>query len=248
MNFEGKYKIYADYHTHTIYSHGKGTVEENVVAAIEKGLKVIAITDHGPANLFGVGINGPETILKIKEDIEECRIQYPEIKILLGVEANIISLKGEIDIPSAILNELDIVLLGLHQLIKPVDWRWIGLFGANLYYNLTGLGSAFELNTKVLEKAIETHDINIITHPGHIFPVNTPQLADKCFEHGISLEINASHGLNIEEYKKIAGHDITFVISSDAHRPEDVGEFTEGIKLVEEIGLGLERIRNIKRS
>ena len=39
-----------DYHTHTKYSrhnHGKGTIEEQVKAAVEKGLAQVAITDHG---------------------------------------------------------------------------------------------------------------------------------------------------------------------------------------------------------
>ena len=48
-------KILADYHTHTIYScgnnenrrHAKGTIEENVLAAIDKGLEVIGISEHG---------------------------------------------------------------------------------------------------------------------------------------------------------------------------------------------------------
>ena len=39
--------ITADYHTHTNYSHGKGTPEENVLAAIEKGLRRIAISGEG---------------------------------------------------------------------------------------------------------------------------------------------------------------------------------------------------------
>ena len=39
--------ITADYHTHTNYSHGKGTPEENVLAAIEKGLRRIAISGDG---------------------------------------------------------------------------------------------------------------------------------------------------------------------------------------------------------
>ena len=39
--------IWGDYHTHTIYSHGTSTIEQNVAKAVEKGLKEIAITDHG---------------------------------------------------------------------------------------------------------------------------------------------------------------------------------------------------------
>ncbi|WDC83585.1 PHP domain-containing protein [Caloramator sp. mosi_1] len=45
-------KIIGDYHTHTIYSHGKGTIEDNVKAAINKGLKEIVISDHGPGHMF----------------------------------------------------------------------------------------------------------------------------------------------------------------------------------------------------
>ena len=46
---------FADYHTHTLYSHGKGTIQQNVEAAQRKGLKEIAITDHGPGHiLYGV--------------------------------------------------------------------------------------------------------------------------------------------------------------------------------------------------
>ena len=40
-------KLFADYHTHTIYSHGTGTIIDNVMIARKKGLKEIAITDHG---------------------------------------------------------------------------------------------------------------------------------------------------------------------------------------------------------
>ncbi|HOR86487.1 MAG TPA: PHP domain-containing protein, partial [Bacillota bacterium] len=40
-------KLYADYHTHTIYSHGTGSIMDNVTAAKNKGLTEIAVTDHG---------------------------------------------------------------------------------------------------------------------------------------------------------------------------------------------------------
>jgi len=39
--------FFGDYHTHTKFSHGKGSVEDNVRAAVAKGLKEVAITDHG---------------------------------------------------------------------------------------------------------------------------------------------------------------------------------------------------------
>ena len=44
--------ITADYHTHTNYSHGKGTPEENVLVAIEKGLRRIAISEHAGAHFL----------------------------------------------------------------------------------------------------------------------------------------------------------------------------------------------------
>ena len=35
-----------DYHTHTNYSDGKGSVMDNALAARQRGLKEIAVTDH----------------------------------------------------------------------------------------------------------------------------------------------------------------------------------------------------------
>ena len=50
-----KYRMIYDHHTHTVYSHGKGTIEDNVRVASEKGLSSIAITDHGPGHLtYGI--------------------------------------------------------------------------------------------------------------------------------------------------------------------------------------------------
>ena len=41
-----KYRMVYDHHTHTTYSHGKGSIADNVRVAAAKGLKSIAITDH----------------------------------------------------------------------------------------------------------------------------------------------------------------------------------------------------------
>ena len=62
-------KLVADYHTHTLYSHGKGTIIDNVLAAREKGLKAIAITDHGFNHLtFGVK---KRKLKKMRQEIDK---------------------------------------------------------------------------------------------------------------------------------------------------------------------------------
>ena len=38
----------ADYHMHSKYSDGTGTLEENIKSAISKKLTKIALTDHAP--------------------------------------------------------------------------------------------------------------------------------------------------------------------------------------------------------
>lgn len=79
-----------DYHTHTVYSHGKGTVEDNVRAAIAAGLKQLAITDHGFRHLTYNVRRGDWPY--IMGDVEAARQKYPQIDIFLGLETNFNSL------------------------------------------------------------------------------------------------------------------------------------------------------------
>lgn len=124
-------RIFADYHTHTVYSHGKGTIEDNVKRAIEIGLEVIAITDHGPAHVF-YGLRKRD-FKKMREEIDKINEKYPQIKVLMGVEANLISLEGDIDVPDELMKYLDILLMGYHEGVMPKDFRsTLQLFGKNM--------------------------------------------------------------------------------------------------------------------
>lgn len=91
-----KYRAVYDYHTHTTYSHGKGSIEDNVKAAIAAGLRGIGISDHGPGHLtYGFK---RENIPKMRAEIEALRLKYPQIEIFMSVEANIISAGNFLDV------------------------------------------------------------------------------------------------------------------------------------------------------
>ena len=104
-------QILADY-THTVHSHGKGSIEDNVKEAISKGLKTIGISDHGYKHMmFGVK---SKDIYKMREEIDKLNLKYTDIDILLGMECNILDENGNIDINDNIADLLDYVMAGYH--------------------------------------------------------------------------------------------------------------------------------------
>ncbi len=97
-----------DLHTHTHWSaDGKNTLEEMVVAAIERGYEYYGITDHSHYLREG-------RLAEQLEEIEEMRTRYPKLRILAGVEANIRT-NGEVDVPEEELALLDWVVASVHN-------------------------------------------------------------------------------------------------------------------------------------
>lgn len=234
--------LFADYHTHTRYSHGRGSVEDNVRAAVERGLEQVAITDHGPASLGWVGLRGQRAWESMRREVAKVNASYPGISVLCGVEANVIGLEGQLDVPRARLEELDLVLAGLHLEVWPASIRDGARLVAN---NLAGARLSRRLarrarndNTKALVEATFKNQITIITHPGLKVSIDTAELARACARRGTAMEINSAHRVMTREYIEIAArHGVKFAISSDAHRPQDVGELEAGRRLAQAAGL-----------
>lgn len=239
-------KVFADYHTHTIYSHGKGTIKENVEAAIKRGLREIAISDHGPSHM-GFGVK-KKNLYKIRNEIELLRDEYKQIKILMGLEANIISYDGDIDVDEEIINMIDILLVGFHFGARPKSikdaYRMFGLNNIGKINKKTHDRIRY-LNTKALINAINRYDIFLITHPGDKVSIDTKELAKVASKRNTALEINSSHGYLNTEYIRITMREgAKFIISSDAHKPSDVGNFKDAIERVKEAGLSTDSILN----
>lgn len=238
-----QYRMTFDYHTHTIFSHGKSTIEDNVLEAIKKGLKAIAITDHGPGHLtYGVKISDFPIMRK---EIDELNEKYPEIDIYLGVEANIVNQGNYLDVSKEQYSWFDFVIAGYHYGI-PHGYcvnNWLNNKGLKLNHK-----KLMVKNTSMTIKALHENNIKILTHPGDKGPFDMAALAKACEETDTLMEISTWHpNLTVEEIKIAAKYDVKFIISSDAHTSNRVGSFLGGLKRADEAGLDLDRIVNIEK-
>jgi DNA polymerase (family 10) len=97
-----------DLHTHSHWSaDGKNTLAEMVAAAAARGYEYYAVTDH--SHYLRDGRLEAQLV-----EIEQLRKQYPRLRILAGVEANIRS-NGEVDVPEEELAALDWVVASVHN-------------------------------------------------------------------------------------------------------------------------------------
>lgn len=226
--------LLADYHTHTKFSrngHGKGSVEDNVRAAYEKGLSQIAITDHG-FNQKTYGVRRKDIPL-LKEKIEDAKEMYP-IDVLLGVEANLISSSGDLDITPEDMENLDILLCGFHRLVKSTSKREQMKFVfknilCEFFHHTTKRQR--EKNTNAYITAMRKYDIDILTHLNHGCKVDVEKVARVAKETNTLIELNGKRlGMTDAEILKCYEIGCKFVLNSDAHSPKHVGDCHLGLE------------------
>lgn len=252
------FKLLGDYHTHTIYSsgfrekgkHAIGTIRDNAEAALAKGLKEIAITEHGPGHyLYGVR---KKKIPLMKEEINRLNEEFiPKgLKILLGLESNLVGLDGTLDVDEDLLKYIDFLIMGYHYGATPKSLTdGLGLYVLNPISKILPLcrEKAIELNTKAYIKALGKYPINMLSHPGSKAKVDIVEVAKEAKKHGTTLEISAKHSqLSVDSIKLLLEHDVIYMVNSDAHRPDDVGNVDNAIRKAKEANLPLDRIKNIE--
>ncbi|MDN5344664.1 MAG: putative hydrolase [Clostridia bacterium] len=238
----------ADYHVHTRRSDGRASAGAMVAAARRAGLAEVALTDHGPRNI-GVGVNSAGVYLDLKRRVAAW--QGDDLRVLVGAEANIVGLNGEIDIPAAVYRQLDLLLVGLHPYVLPR-----GLQAARdlvLANQLQGCSRrwrerAVEANTRTLIAALEQHPIFCITHPGLGMSVDIEPLARACARAGALWEVNVGHLYQQPgELARAAACGVKFVVNSDAHQPATVGRLEEGWAILRTAGVPPEQVVNLRQ-
>ena len=221
--------IQADIHVHTIASgHAFSTVAEIAREAARKRLRAVGLADHGPA-LPG----GPHLIhfgaLRFLPRLMD------GVRVLRGVEANIVSAKGDLDVPGEYLSRLDYAMIGFHE-------------GCGLK-----LAKAAK-NTRTLIAAMQRTKVRVVTHPGNpTFPIEIPAVVQAARELGVALEINnasfnqARRG-SLEICSAIARRTAEVgglvCLSSDAHVAAQVGEVEDAWDVASQAGVKPDQVVN----
>ncbi|MEG6567499.1 DNA polymerase/3'-5' exonuclease PolX [Thermoanaerobacterium saccharolyticum] len=203
------------FHVHTIYSDGANTISEMVNAARDRGYKIIGITDHSKSAFYANGLK-EEDVLRQLDEIDELNSKYSDIKILKGIESDILK-DGSLDYDEDILRRFDFVIASVHSNFKM---------------------SKDDMTERII-KAIKNKYTKIIGHlTGRLllsrdgYDIDMYKVIDSAAEYGKVIEINSSpYRLDIDwryiKYAKEKG--VKFAICPDAHRIEGLDDIKYGI-------------------
>lgn len=222
-------KFETDLHIHTIASgHAFSTVKEIAQTASERGLKLVGITDHGPKMPGGPHEYYFYQLLGLPRFIAG-------VEVLRGVEANIIDICGNLDLPERLLLELDLVLAGFHE--------YCGYESASV-----------EENTEAMIAAIRNPFVHIVCHPGNpVFPVDIEKVVLATKRAGKVLELNnASFSFSRQgsaprcrQFANLAKkHNTLVAVSSDSHFCYTVGQYEHAMDVIQATGIKGETVLN----
>lgn len=245
-------RFFGDYHLHSTYSDGRASVGEMVTAGISAGLEEIGFAEHGPRNI-GTGIKSQNSLLQLQEELKQYQKEYPEVRLLTGLEANIISGDGELDVSRNIIRKLDYLIAGLHPYIRPAQWSDLAWVAGNSLSNINvvpGLGWRRRIkneNTKALVETIYRYEPLAISHPGLKMPIDPEEIVKACLAKGTCWEINSGHKFpNHKEVNWLAQQGVNFLVNSDAHFPESVGALEYGAWVLTKAGVPLSQVKNAR--
>ena len=201
--------LISDLHIHTLHSgHAYGTVYDVIREAKEKGLKLIAITDHGPSMPGTSGENHFEMGARMPTE-------HDGVRVLWGCEANIVAGNGALDVSPEIQRKLDIVLVNIHRRCGYVD---LGRDG----------------NTEAVIRALRNPMVDVLSHPGHCaYEYDIDAVVEEALRNDVLLEINLSYlkaygGKGLETFADLVDATKTkgarLLVNSDAHFLHEIAD------------------------
>lgn len=230
-------RLIADYHIHSNnckFRVAKSSIEEIARKANSLGLKSIAITDHGFKHKLAAN---KKKLFEAREIINKINMSSGT-EVLLGIEADILSEDGLIDIDEQTLEIIDVLIIGYHKFIK-TDF-------ASYFGRQKGGHEAISLATDAYINAILKYDVDIVAHPGHGVKIDLFRLGKVCAEYDVLMELNNRHcDYSEEDMADLLRSGCSFVVSSDAYAENNIGEVDNVFNLIEKYNIPTERIVNV---
>lgn len=207
--------IRGDLQVHTNATDGVHSLAEMVAAARQRGHEYVAITDHTKSVRVAGGLTSGALRRQFKA-IDRLQRACPDITILKGAEVDILA-DGALDLDDETLGELDVVVVAVHS-----------------KFNLSRPAM-----TKRVIRGLRHPHVQILAHPtGRLIGVREPyqidldQIFTAAADYGVALEINAQpERLDLDDARTRAAHQagVRLVISTDAHRTEELGWMRYGV-------------------
>lgn len=221
-----------DIHTHSIASghYTTDTITGMARYAASKGLKMLGISEHGPAMPHSC-------TLSYFYGLSHAPSMRMGVRMLYGAEVNILDASGGLDLPETIRKQLDYCLAGIHP----------PCFHAK---------QSASHYTDAYIHAMANPYIHIIAHPDDDrYPVDYRRLTEAAMDYHVLLEINNS-SLAPDGYRgKTKENDRTILelcrkyhypvlLSSDSHGHANIGNFQYAMELIRETDFPMDFILN----
>jgi len=163
-----------DLHVHTRATDGRQSLRDMALAARERGLAYLAITEHSRREAMAHGLD-PQRLARQIDEIERLNRELDGITLLKGIEVDILE-DGSLDLPDSILAQLDLVIGAVHSNFKLPRQR----------------------QTERILKALDRPYFSVLAHPsGRLIDRRDPYDVDmlriirKARDRGAFLELNA---------------------------------------------------------
>jgi DNA polymerase (family 10) len=222
--------VLGDFHVHTSVSgDGLSSLEEVVAAAKARGYRVLAITEHAEGTLSGVG---RDAMTEQRGRIQAMRAQLGDsLKLMHGVELNI-GADGELDYDLEFRRQFDWCLASVHdnfqldrdaqtkRVIAAMQDPTVRMIG-HLSARMIGARPPIDLDLDAIYAAAE--------------------------QTGTALEINGGLprlDLSVESLRRARSRNVTFVLTSDAHRASELERVRYAALNAERAWVDPERIAN----
>lgn len=207
--------IRGDLQMHTTYTDGKNTLAEMVEACAGRGYEYIAVTDHTRAVRVAGGLT-KAGFHKQSRAIDAIQKKVTGLVILKGAEVDILD-DGSLDLDEETLRELDVVIVSVHS-----------------RFNMPKAAM-----TRRIVRALKHPRVHILGHPtGRLigrrepYAVDMEEIVKAAGDYGVMLEINAQPDrLDLSDLHVVMARQagLTLVISTDAHRVEEIGYMRYGL-------------------